>query len=538
MKVFVAQLNPIIGDLEGNSEKIKEAIALARTAAADLVLFPELVLTGYPPEDFLLLPHFIAEVEEKLKEIALTAKEIHAVVGTVRSENERLYNSAAVISNGHLLGYQDKSLLPTYDVFDEHRYFYPAEELKLWELSGERVAITICEDIWQNAGALKFSKYERDPIQELTGQKVDLLLNLSSSPYHHGKGPLRAEVCQKAAEAVCCPLVMANQVGGNDSLIFDGRSCWVTEDGVQSVAKSFEEDHLLWDTSQHGGASLVEDKMEELHQALVLGLRDYFKKQGFKKACIGLSGGVDSALVAALAAEALGAENVLTIAMPSRYSSDHSMRDAEQLVANLGVRMKVISIEEPFSSYLKLLEPHFEGKPVDTTEENLQARIRGMILMAFSNKHGYIVLSTGNKSEMAMGYATLYGDMAGGLGVINDLLKMQVYDLCRYLNRDQEIIPENIIEKPPSAELRPDQLDSDSLPEYAIVDAVLQGYIVDHFSPKQIAKANGLDLSLVEDLVLKIHRNEYKRRQAPLGLRVSAKSFSVGRRFPIVQRWV
>jgi NAD+ synthase (glutamine-hydrolysing) len=542
MKILIGQINPIIGDIRGNVAKVLEAVEKGRFDGADLVLTPELALCGYPPEDFLLLPHFIDSIEAALQEIIAASMGISVVVGLVRRAHAKgtksLHNSAAIISDGRLIGFQDKSLLPAYDVFDEHRYFEPAEEVIVWDLAGERVAVTICEDIWQHAGVLKFSQYQRDPVEELKKKGVDLLLNLSSSPYHQGKLHSRIDVCSKAARTLECPVVLCNQIGGNDSLVFDGYSTLVTSKGEGAVAKGFVEDMPLWDTKAVGKITLPKEEMEGLYRALVLGVRDYFRKQGFKKACLGLSGGVDSALVMAIAVTALGAENVLAVAMPSRYSSDSSMDDAKKLVENLQVEMKVISIEEPFSSYLELLTPHFEGKKVDATEENLQARVRGMILMALSNKHGHIVLSTGNKSEMAMGYSTLYGDLAGGLSVISDVSKKNVYKLCNYLNRDGEVIPKNILVKPPSAELRPNQKDSDSLPDYDIVDAVLEGYIEDHLPPTLIAEKHGLDLDMVNELVLKIHRSEYKRRQAPPGLRVSARSFSVGRRFPIVQGWV
>ncbi len=534
MKILIAQINPIVGDLPGNQAKILGAIKQAKSEGADLLLTPELALCGYPPEDFLLLPHFVKATQEALDPIIKASKGIVAVIGTVRSDP--LHNSAAVIADGKLLGYQDKMLLPTYDVFDEGRYFERGKGQRIWELCGKKVAITICEDIWEHAGVLRYSRYHSDPVADLFDLGPELLLNLSSSPYHRGKARQRIEVCQKAAQTLNCPVVMVNQVGGNDSLIFDGKSCLVTPEGLVRVAKGYAESMPLWDLDAKAKAELPADDMADLYETLKLGLADYFRKQGFTEACLGLSGGVDSALVAVLAADALGPDKVHAVAMPSRYSSDLSMTDAKQLVANLKIHFKVIPIEEPFSVYLDLLTPHFEGKPEDTTEENIQARIRGMILMALSNKHGCIVLSTGNKSEMAMGYSTLYGDLAGGLAVISDLSKGLVYDLCRYINRTKEVIPRSIIEKAPSAELRPNQKDSDSLPDYAIIDKVLDGYIIDHLSPDEIAERHTLDPSLVKDLVEKIHRNEYKRRQAPPGLRVSEKAFSVGRRFPIVCR--
>ncbi len=381
--------------------------------------------------------------------------------------------------------------------------------------------------------------YRRDPILDLAAQKPDLLLNLSASPYSVDRTRTRLATCETVCRTLSCPVILCNQVGGNDSLIFDGNSIALNASGkLIAQANAFQEDGLLVDTETQGETVIRPTSIQDLHDALVLGIRDYFGKQGFTKAVVGLSGGIDSAVVFALAAEALGPQNVLGITMPSRYSSEGSVTDAEALAVHLGCQYRKISIEDPFVSYLELLEPHFEGRPADTTEENLQARIRGMILMSFSNKFGYLVLATGNKSELAMGYATLYGDMCGGLGVISDVTKQQVYALARWINREHEIIPISTIDKPPSAELRPNQLDSDSLPDYSIIDAVLEAYIEHNKSPEEIAAAHHYPLALVQDLVTRIHRNEYKRRQAAPGLRVSQKAFSVGRHFPIVQGWV
>lgn len=544
MKIYVAQINPIIGDLQGNEKKILSAIEQGRKQKADLILFSELILTGYPPDDFLLLDYFLDEVESSLERIAVATSGIIVILGTPRRKRElgdrALANSAAIMVDGEIQGYYDKMLLPTYDVFDEHRYFDSASEMCIWDLAGRRVAITICEDIWQHANLVRWSYYHRDPIEVLKGLKPDLLLNLSASPYSIEKSTLRMEVCSRAAQALGCPIVMCNQVGGNDSLIYDGTSLFAGSDGkLRVVAKGFEEDAFAVDVD----ADLPEisfpcDPMENLYSALVLGVRDYFQKLGFTRACLGLSGGIDSAVVACIGAEALGKENILGLRMPSRYSSEGSLADAVALAENLGIVSKEVPIEGPFQTYLDLLEPHFEGKEHDATEENLQARIRGMILMAFSNKFGYLLLSTGNKSEVAMGYATLYGDMCGGLSVISDVLKTRVYALARWINREREVIPRNTIEKPPSAELRSGQKDSDTLPDYAVIDHVLVDYVVNHESPESIANKHGYPLDLVQSLVKKIHLNEYKRQQAPPGLRVTEKAFSVGRRFPIVQGWV
>lgn len=544
MRILAAQLNPTVGDFKQNSQKIIQAIEKGKQEKCDIVLFSEMVLTGYPPEDFLLLPEFIEAAERHLEKIAEHTENITAIVGTVRKNSKGvgkpIYNSAAVITNKKIAGFQDKSLLPTYDVFDEHRYFEPATETPVWTIGGLKIAILICEDIWQHSSLIRFASYSRDPVAELSEKKADLLLNLSASPFHAGKFATRVRVCAEAAKTLKCPVILCNQVGGNDSLIFDGYSLYVNGQGeLLKAGKGFEEDLMAIDLQEKSGPiTSSPNSLEDLYKALVLGLKDYFHKFGFKKACLGLSGGIDSALVACIAKDALGESNVLAVSMPSRYTSEASIEEAAKLVNNLRIRYRHIPIEGPFQSYLDLLNPYFEGKKSDATEENLQARIRGMILMALSNKLGFIVLSTGNKSELAMGYSTLYGDMCGGLGVINDLMKGQVYDLANWINRDREIIPWNTIKKPPSAELRPNQKDSDSLPEYAIVDNVLKEYIENCKSAEEIASLHGYPLNLVNDLLKRIHANEYKRRQSPPGLRVSEKAFSVGRRFPMVQHWI
>jgi NAD+ synthase (glutamine-hydrolysing) len=544
MRILIAQINPIVGDLKGNTEKIIRAIENGNKGAADLVLFPEMALSGYPPEDLLLLPHFIKSVEHYLQKIVEATKGMIAVVGTPRfnesQKGKHLFNSAAIIQNRQLLGFQDKTLLPTYDVFDERRYFEPACQSKVWNLSGKKVAMTICEDIWGHSDLLEATNYHQDPIAELKSYQPDILLNLSASPFSLGKIKNRFKVCARSAESLSCPLVYCNQVGGNDGLVFDGYSFLMSEKGqILQIAKGFEEDLLFLDLAQkRQPIEFVNHPTEDLYRALVLGIRDYFFKQGFSKACLGLSGGIDSAVVACLAAEALGKNNVLGIAMPSRFSSESSLKDAYELAKALDIQFKTIPIESVFEIYLELLSHEFHGKPFDVTEENIQARIRGMILMAISNKEGYLVLSTGNKSELAMGYSTLYGDMVGGLGVINDVTKKQVYELAEWVNQDEEIIPQNSITKAPSAELRPNQKDSDSLPDYSIIDHVLKAYVEDHQSPEEIAKKFNYSLDIVCGLIERLHRNEYKRRQGAPGIRVSEKAFSAGRRFPIVQRWI
>lgn len=543
MRIYIAQLNFTIGALEKNADKIIAAIHDAKSKQAELVVFSELAICGYPPEDLLLLPHFVEEIEKQLQRIAKETIGILAIVGTVRRNpstfGKSLCNSAAILENGHVVGYQDKTLLPTYDVFDECRYFEPAQDTCIWELRGQRIAITICEDIWEHSEQITYTTYQKDPIEMLREDDPDFVINISASPYSANKMQARLTTCQKTALSMQCPLIYCNQIGGNDSLIFDGGSLYMDEKGtLLAHAKKFQEDFLFIDLTKTYPKCSLEDDISSLYQALVLGVHDYFYKLGFTKACLGISGGIDSALVASIAVEALGKDNVLGLIMPSRYSSEGSVTDAELLAKNLGMRCETVPIEKPFQSYLDLLEPFFEGKPHDLTEENLQARVRGMTLMAFSNKLGYIVLSTGNKSEMAMGYATLYGDMCGGLAVISDVTKEQVYALSRYVNRDKEIIPKNTLEKAPSAELRPNQKDSDTLPDYNIIDNVLREYVEEHTSPEDIIKKFNYDPELVHKLIQKIHRSEYKRRQSPPGLRVSHKSFTVGRRFPIVEGWV
>ncbi len=539
MRIVLAQLNPTVGDLAGNSSKIVDALAGARSLGAELVLFPELALCGYPPEDLLLLDGFVSEIEARLQDVIDASGGLAVVVGMARREGEALYNSAAVIEDGKLLGYQDKTLLPTYDVFDEQRYFRSAGQRRLWELAGKRVAVTVCEDIWQQAGKVPGGRYLMDPIEDYAALKPELLLNLSASPYSVGQLRVREEICRHTARALGCPVVLCNQVGANDSLIFDGSSLYVDASGELDVrGPSFEEKLIYVDTDTEQNPQYPSvDGNREIYDALVLGVRDYFRKQGFEKACLGLSGGIDSAVVACIATEALGADNVVAVAMPSRYSSPESLEDAEQLAQALGIELREIPIEGPFQSYLDLLEPQWVGRDADLTEENLQSRVRGMILMALSNKFGWLVLTTGNKSELAMGYATLYGDMCGALGVLADVAKYNVYGLARIANTHKKCVPERIFDKPPSAELRFDQRDTDSLPDYEILDTVVEQYLEEGQTPEAIANTYGFDLMLVRDLVRRLHRSEYKRQQYPAGLRVTSKAFTKGWRFPIVQSW-
>lgn len=543
MRILLAQLNPIVGDMGYNLNKIQNALVQAREQRADIVLTPELALCGYPPEDLLVLPSFVCAIEKALQQLLPLTQGLTLVVGCVRRNlnggEKGLYNSAAVMHNGRLLGFYDKILLPDYDVFSEGRYFEPGGLPRLFDIAGVQVAVTICEDIWQHARAVEYSHYPRDPVEEIKGLGCELLLNLSASPYYLSRHSTRLRVCEKVARTLDCPVILCNQVGGNDSLIFDGYSLCVDSGGnLAGSAPGFQETCVLFDTEQTQPINSLDfEPVEDLYRALVLGIRDYFHKLGFKKGCLGLSGGIDSAVVVCLAREALGGENLLALLLPSRYTAESSTKDAYQLAHNLSISLEEISIEKPFSVFLEQLSPYFSGAKEDATEENMQARIRALLLMAFSNKFGYLLLSTGNKSEMAMGYSTLYGDMCGGLAVLSDVTKEQVYELARYINRKQELIPQSIINKPPSAELRWNQKDSDTLPEYPIVDRVLQDYVEEHLSPEEIAEKHALSLSLVKELVRKIHLNEYKRRQAPPGLRVTKKSFTIGRRYPIVQHW-
>lgn len=546
MKIYVSQLNPTVGDLSGNTEKIIAGIEQAKKQGASIALFSELVLTGYPPDDLVLLPHFIASVGYALAEIGRSTFGITAIIGVPRINRsglgKGLHNSAAVLSDGNLLGFQDKVLLPTYDVFDERRYFEPGGRQSLWEIDGKRIAITICEDIWHHHDLVFYDRYTEDPVKDIImSQRPDLVLNLSASPYNVGKAPIRTLAAQLTAKTLRCPVVLCNQVGGNDSLIFDGNSVYLNAQGDELWrGAGFIEDSALLDLSSPPEKlpPSSTDVIEDLYHALVLGVSDYFSKSGFKTACLGLSGGIDSALVACIAAKALGVKNIYGVAMPSRYSSSSSIEDAKKLAENLGINFLTIPIESVFTEYLNLLTPTFEGRKQDVTEENIQSRIRGMILMALSNKFGHVVLNTGNKSELAMGYATLYGDMCGGLGVISDLTKRRVYALAGWINQKKEIIPNSTMTKEPSAELRPGQKDSDSLPPYEDLDTVVEEYLEMYRPPEQIIAKHGIKREVVEEIVRKIHLAEYKRRQAAPGLRVTPKAFSIGHRFPIVQRWV
>jgi NAD+ synthetase len=543
MKIACAQINPTVGDIEGNLEKILANIEKAKELGAELILFPELALTGYPPRDLLERDHFVERNLAALDELAPKVSGITAIVGFVDRnplpEGKPLYNAAAVIAEGQIISIHYKSLLPTYDVFDEDRYFEPAKGNAPVKIGGKRVAITICEDIWTDEICGPRKLYHKDPLAEMSKKQLDLIVNISASPYFVGKEKMRIELLKNQAAAYGVPVILCNQVGGNDELLFDGTSVCVGPDGkIISRARSFEED-LSFTDLEYGAGDMHGEEFEEarmVYKALVLGTRDYCRKCGFTKAVLGLSGGVDSAVVAAIAAEALGSDNVTAVAMPSKYSSPGSLADAEALAKNLGIRLLTIPINPVHDAYLAQLKPQFEGQGENTAEENVQARIRGNYLMALSNKFGSLVLSTGNKSEMAVGYCTLYGDMAGGLAVISDVPKTMIYRLAKeVINHGHEVIPQATLTKPPSAELRPNQKDTDSLPPYDVLDPILQAYIEEHKSPEQIIEG-GADPAVVADVVRRVELNEYKRRQAAPGLKVTSKSFGMGRRHPIARK--
>lgn len=547
MKVAFAQLNYTIGDFEGNSGKIIRSIEKAKNKGADLVLFSELSVTGYYPHDLLEKKEFIQKAEEAVAKIAESCVGIAALVGAPRiNEHERgkkLYNSAFFLADGKIQSIHNKTLLPTYDIFDEYRHFEPNKDFQIIEYKGERIAVTICEDLWdEQPTANEFGKdklYAVSPLEELARLKPDFVVNLSASPFSYNQESWRKDVLISKAKKYKLPILYCNQVGAQTELIFDGGSVLIDRDGeIVKELKYFEEDELLVDTGNFGEKSLQRETgyIEKIHDALVLGIRDYFQKMGFKRATLGLSGGIDSAVVVVLAVRALGAENVRVLLMPSKYSSGHSVEDARILAENLGIRYDVVHIQDAVDAFERELGPLFEGRSPDVTEENIQARARGIFVMAISNKFGNILLNTTNKSESAVGYGTLYGDMNGGLAVLGDVYKMDVYKLSRFMNKDREIIPENTIVKPPSAELRPDQKDTDSLPEYEMLDAMLFNYIELNKSPKEIA-AMGFDEATVRRVIRMVNMNEYKRFQAAPILRVSSKAFGFGRKMPLVARY-
>jgi NAD+ synthetase len=545
MIIGLLQLNSTIGDFSANRKKLLAGYDQACARGAEFVLAPELFLCGYPPRDLLQRTDFI---EANLAALAETARGVGAVplcVGYVDRNPDKpgrgLRNSAAVLQNGTVVWRTHKSLLPTYDVFDEDRYFEPAQSAAPYPFKGRQLGITVCEDIWNDEDFWPDRRYRRDPVRELAAQGAEIILNLSASPWHEGKERTRLEMLQRVARDEKIPLAQVNLAGANDELIFDGHSLALNGRGeVLALGKGFAEDVLVVDFSPsinaRRPAPSFPPREQQIFSALSLGIRDYVRKCGFQSVLLGLSGGIDSALVAVLAADALGAENVWGVALPARHSSRGSLTDAEALAKNLGIRYQVLPIEPAFEAVEGQLETVFAGTRPNEAEENIQSRLRGVMLMALSNKFGGLVLTTGNKSEMAVGYCTLYGDMSGALAPIADVLKTDVYAIARWVNRDREIIPADTLTKPPSAELRPGQTDQDSLPPYEVLDAILQAYIVDHRSKEEIIRS-GFDAAMVNDVINKVTFSEYKRRQAAPGLKVSPRAFGMGRRIPVAQRF-
>ena len=541
MKIALAQIDPTVGDFTGNLEKILAASRRAADSGARLTVFSELAICGYPPADFVEKPSFLARCRTAVEDLAAATRDLPtAVLAGValpagREDLKPAFNAAVLLDRGQLILEQHKRLLPFYDVFDEQRYFSPSGPQKVIDFEGLRLAVSICEDAWNDKNFWRRRLYTIDPMEELMRQSPALHINLSSSPFWHNKRAVRREMLSAIARRDGIPVLMCNQVGGDDSLIFDGSSLALNARGeLIAQAASFQEDLVIVDPFNAPPVPLPEDdETEAAYRALVLGTRDYVRKCGFRKVIVGLSGGIDSALVAAIATEALGAENVIGIGMPSPYSSSGSVDDSRQLASNLGIRFESISISDLFADFNRALAPLFTGLPPGITEENIQPRIRGTILMALSNKLGALVLTTGNKSEMAVGYCTLYGDMVGALAVIGDLVKTRVYAICNWLNRDQEKIPAAILSKPPSAELRPGQMDTDSLPPYEVLDPIVEAYVERYETPECIAQERGFPLDLVQQVVRLIERSEYKRQQAAPVLKVTSKSFGMGRRFPI-----
>jgi NAD+ synthetase len=543
MKIALAQMDPIIGDIEGNRKKIIDVYNKAVEANADLVIFPELTITGYSPQDLIERKAFRNRVTEVTKELAMITGEVGLLFGTITEEFDTvgtgLYNSAVLCYDGRIQFTQHKTLLPNYDVFDEVRYFESAKEVYVHEFRGERLGISICEDIWNDADYWKHRRYYRDPVQRLVEKGSTVLINISASPYAYGRRIERYQMLSTLTKTNQLPLAYVCVAGGQTDLIFDGGSmCFNSNGDLDLMGKTYDEDFFIYDTKkEYEPITEVEASMEnEVLDALIYGVKEYAVKTGFTKALIGLSGGIDSALVTYIAVQAFEKENVHVIMMPSQYSSEGSVKDAEELIDNLGITSDNISIQPVFDKINEMLQPAFNGKPNDITEENMQARIRGLYLMAFSNKFNYLLCTTGNKSEMAVGYATLYGDMNGALGVIADVFKTDVFKISRYINRDKEIIPNNIITKPPSAELRPDQKDEDSLPSYDLLDAILKKYLEEYKEVEEIISEVGNN-EIVKSVLQLVDRSEFKRYQSAPPLRVSTKSFGYGRRIPIVQGW-
>jgi NAD+ synthase (glutamine-hydrolysing) len=556
VKICLAQINPTIGAFKQNTGKICKFINAARKKGADLVIFPEMSVVGYPPKDMLEFTGFVDRNLKALEEVKNSVTGISAIVGfvdrNVAPRGKALYNAAAYIKNRKIVSRHYKSLLPTYDVFDEDRYFEPTHNISIAKISGRKFGISICEDAWGTDVVWPGTLHHKDPIECMIRQGAEIIINISASPFTIGKQDTRLKMLINHVNRYHVPIVFVNQIGGNDDLVFDGSSVVINKNGViVERALNFEEDLLMVEFKGSDVRACIgksksvrkaipartgEGEVELVYKALVLGTRDYVKKCGFKKAVIGLSGGIDSAVTAVIATRALGRDKVLGVTMPSSFSSKGSVEDSEMLAERLGIDLETIPIKSVYNAYTKTLSSVFKGLPFDVTEENLQARIRGKILMAISNKFGYLVLTTGNKSELAVGYCTLYGDMCGGLAVISDIPKTMVYDLARYINRKKEIIPTDTIEKPPSAELRPNQKDQDSLPPYDVLDGVLRAYVEESKDVGDIV-VMGYDESFVKDIISKVDRNEYKRKQAAPGLKVTTKAFGTGRRMPLAQRY-
>jgi NAD+ synthase (glutamine-hydrolysing) len=543
VKIALGQINPTVGDFAGNAAKIIQFSRRAQAEGAGLILFPELSVCGYPPRDLVERPSFVARNRETLVRIASETQGIAVICGVVTPADSEtgksVRNSAALLMEGKVAFVQSKMLLPTYDVFDEMRNFAPAKAQELFSFCGNRMALTICEDAWNDKQFWLKRLYPLDPVDALIRAGGNFVLNISASPFWIGKRQLRCDMLASIARQHKVPVVMVNQVGGNDSLVFDGSSLVLNSEGaVIAQGRSFEEDLITFDSKTLTGEMHEQIAGDEasVYGALVLGTHDYIQKCGFQKAIIGLSGGIDSALTAAIAADAVGAENVIGVGMPGPYSSQGSIEDARTLAKNLGIRFELLSINQAYEAYRATLRDVFSGFKEDVTEENLQSRARGMILMALSNKFGAIVLSTGNKSELGVGYCTLYGDMVGGLAVISDVPKTLVYRVSEYVNSRREVIPRATLEKPPSAELRANQKDSDSLPPYDILDAVLEDYVEDSHPAERIAAERGIDIEVVRRVIRLVDRAEYKRQQAAPGLKISPKAFGYGRRFPIAAK--
>ncbi len=545
MKIALAQLNYHIGNFSSNTAKIIDCINKSEKEGADLVVFSELALSGYPPRDFLEFRDFVDQCQIALLDVAKHCTNIAAIVGLPTynkgEKGKPLFNSAAFLFDGKVQSITNKTLLPNYDIFDEYRYFEPNNEFKVIEYKGKRIALTICEDLWN---VQDNPLYTINPMDKLVDQHPDLMINIAASPFNYHQTKIRKEILKKNAKQYKLPLFYVNHVGAQTELLFDGGSLVMNSKGdIVDELHYFEEDYRVFEMSDITGTgcnSYKESSKSEIasiHNALVMGIRNYFEKLGFKKAILGLSGGIDSALTAALAAEALGSENVYNVLLPSKYSSDHSVDDSIELAKNLNMPYDIIKIEDAVDAFENTLKPYFKNMPSGIAEENIQARSRGVILMALSNKFGYILLNTSNKSEAAVGYGTLYGDMNGGLSVIGDVYKTQAYALSRYINRNGEVIPENIITKEPSAELRPDQKDSDSLPDYEILDEILYQYIEQRKGPKELV-GMGFEKTLVDRILKLVNTNEYKRYQTPPMLRISTKAFGMGRRMPIVAKYL